>query len=75
MSFFAPGPLGEDKDGLLGPQKDKYNVCSLLDKYIPVFGSRQIKTANSARLLDIKTEVRALCGNYLIYLGRRYALI
>ena len=24
--------LGEDKDGLLGPEKDKYKVCSLLDK-------------------------------------------
>ena len=48
-----------DKGGLLGPKKDKYKVCSLLDKAPPNFGSRQLKTANSARLLDIKTEVRA----------------
>ena len=24
--------LGEGKGGLLGPKKDKYKVCSLLDK-------------------------------------------
>ena len=24
--------LGEDKSGLLGPKKDKYKVCSSLDK-------------------------------------------
>ena len=64
--------LGEGKGGLLGPKKDKYEVCSLLDKahplirHIPIFGSRQLKTANSARLLDIKTEVRAQCGTILI---------
>ena len=54
--------LGEDKGGLLGPKKDKYKVCSLLDKLHSDFGSRQLKTANSARLLDIKTEVSAWCG-------------
>ena len=26
---------GEDKGGLLGPKKDKYKVCSLLDKAHP----------------------------------------
>ena len=31
--------LGEDKDGLLGPKKDKYKVCSLLNKAPPNFGS------------------------------------
>jgi len=31
--------LGEDKGGLLGPKKDKYKVCSLLDKAQPNFGS------------------------------------
>ena len=46
--------LGEDKGGLLGPKKDKYKVCSLLNKAPPNFGS---SAANSARLLDIKTEV------------------
>ena len=58
--------LGEDKGGLLGPKKDNFKVCSLLDKATPIFGSRQLKTVNSARLLDIKTEVR--CGT------RRYGL-
>ena len=29
--------LGEDKGGLLGPKKDKYKVCSLLDKAHPNF--------------------------------------
>ena len=31
--------LGEDKDGLLGPKKGKYKVCSLLNKAPPNFGS------------------------------------
>ena len=31
--------LGEDKDGLLGPNKDKYKVCSLLNKAPSNFGS------------------------------------
>ena len=29
--------LGEDKGGLLGSKKDKYRVCSLLDKAHPKF--------------------------------------
>ena len=41
--------LGEDKGGLLGPKNDKYKVCSLPNKAQP----------NSARHIDIKTEVRA----------------
>ena len=48
--------LGEDNGGLLGPKKDKYKVCSLLDKAQPNFGS---SAANSAWLLDFKTEARA----------------
>jgi hypothetical protein len=51
--------LGEDKGGLLGPKKDKYKVCSLLDNTHTNFGSSAAWTANSAKLLDIKTEVRA----------------
>ena len=45
--------LREDKVWLLGPKKDKYKVCSLPNKAQPNFGS------SAARLLDIKTEVRA----------------
>ena len=48
--------LGEDKDGLLGPKKDKYKVCSLLNKAPTNFGS---SAAKSARISEIKTEVRA----------------
>ena len=47
---------GEDKGGLLGPKMGKYKICSLLNKAQPTFWS---SAANSARLLDIKTEVRA----------------
>ena len=47
--------LGEDKDGLLGPKKDWYKVCSLLNKAPPNF----VSAANSSKFLDIKTEVRA----------------
>ena len=31
--------LGGDKGGLLGSKKDKYKVCSLLNKAQPNFGS------------------------------------
>ena len=55
--------LGEDKDGLLGPKKDKYKECSLLDKAHPNFWVQAAETANSATLLDIKTKVRAQCGH------------
>ena len=51
--------LGEDKGGLLGPKKDKYKICSLLDKTHPKFWIQAAEGANSARLLDIKMEVRA----------------
>ena len=64
MTPYRQGPnLGEDKDGLLGPKKDKYKVCSLLNKALSNFGS---SAANSVRLLDIKTEVRAKCATILI---------
>ena len=43
--------LGEDKGGLSGPKKDRYKVCSLLDKAHTNFWSRQLKTANDTRLL------------------------
>ena len=48
---------GEDKGGLLGPKTDKYNVCYLLARTHKTFESSAGWTANSARLLDIKTEV------------------
>ena len=51
--------LGEDNGRLLGPKKDKYKVCSLLDKAHTNFGSPAAWTANYAMLLDFKTEVRA----------------
>ena len=35
----------------------KYVLYSI--RHTPNFGSRQLKTANSARLLDIKMEVKA----------------
>ena len=53
--------LGEDKGGLLGPKKYKYKVCSLLNKAPP-----NSSAANSSKLLDIKTEVRAQCATILI---------
>ena len=51
--------LGEDKGRLLEPKKAKYKYVLYLIRHTPNFGSRQLKTANSARLLDIKMEVRA----------------
>ena len=51
---------------MLGPKKDKCKVCPLLDKTHTNFGSSAAWTANSAKLLDIKTEVRALCGTILM---------
>ena len=52
--------MGEDKGGLVGAKKDKYKVCSLLDKAHPKFWVQAAEdNSYSARLLDIKTEVRA----------------
>ena len=51
--------LGEDKGGLLVPKKDKYEVYVLYLLTHKIFGSSVGWTANSTRLLDIKTEVGA----------------
>ena len=37
MTHRQDSNLGEDKGGLLGPKKDKYKLCSLLDKAHPKF--------------------------------------
>ena len=49
--------VGEDKGGLLGPQKDKYKVCLLLDKANPKFW---VQAAEDSQFCQaIKTEGRA----------------
>ena len=41
--------LGEDKDGLLGPKKDKYKVCSLLDSTLKILGPGSWPTAEDSQ--------------------------
>ena len=55
--------LCEDKGGLLGPKKDKYKVFYLI-RHHPILGLQLPSVANSAKLLDIKTEVRAYRRRY-----------
>ena len=49
--------LGEDKGGLLGPKKDKYKVCSLLDKANPKFWVQAAEDSQFCQAL--RFEVRA----------------
>ena len=49
--------LGEGKVGLLGPKKDKYKVCSLIDEAHTNFWVQAAEDSQSCQaLLDIKTE-------------------
>ena len=52
--------LGEDKGGLLGPEKDKCKVCSLLDK-AHKFWVRAAEDSQFCQAIryQIKMEVRA----------------
>ena len=51
--------LGEDKDGLLGPKRINIKYVLYLIRHHPILGLQLPSAANSAKLLDIKTEVRA----------------
>ena len=65
--------LGEDKDaGCQDPKRINIKYVLYLIRHHPILGLQLPSAANSARILDIKTDVRAQCGTILY---RRYGYI
>ena len=61
--------LGEDKGGLLGPKKDKYKVCSLLDKALPNFGSQAAEDSQFCQALRYQNGSKGLVWHYFVTIG------
>ena len=57
--------LGEDNDGLLGPKKDKYKVCSLLNKAPPNFGSAAAFSCQFCQALRYQNRSKGLVCHYI----------
>ena len=57
--------LGEDKGGLLGPKKDKYKVCSLLNKAPPNFGSSAAFSCQFCQALRYQNRSKGLVWHYI----------
>ena len=57
--------LGEDKDGLLGPKKGKYKVCSLLNKAPPNFGSSAAFSCQFCQALRYQNRSKGLVCHYI----------
>ena len=57
--------LGEDKDGLLGPKKDKYKVCSLLHKAPPNFGSTAAFSCQFCQALKFQIRSKGFVCHYI----------
>ena len=52
--------LGEDKDGLLGPKKDEYKICSLLDKAHPKFWVQAVEDSQFCQGLRYQNGSKGL---------------
>ena len=57
--------LGEDKGGLLGSQKDKYKVCSFLDKAHPNFWVQAAEDSQFCQALRYQNESKGLVWHYI----------
>ena len=55
--------LGEDKGGLLGPEKDKCKVCSLLDK-AHKFWVRAAEDSQFCQAIRYQNESKGLVWHY-----------
>ena len=58
--------LGEDKGGLLGPKKDKYKVCSLLDKAHPNFWVQAAEDSQFCQALRYQNRSKGLVRHYIL---------
>ena len=57
--------LGKYKDRLLGPKKDKYKVCSLLNKAQPNFGSSAAFSCQFCQALRYQNRSKGLVWHYI----------
>ena len=57
--------LGEDKGGQLGPKKDKYKICSLLNKAQPDFGSSAAFSCQFCQTLRYQNRSKGLVCHYI----------
>ena len=57
--------LGEDKGGLLGSQKDKYKVCSFLDKAHPNFWVQAAEDNQFCQALGYQNKSKDLVWHYI----------
>ena len=57
--------LGEDKAAFLGPKKDKYKVCSFLNKAPPNFGSSAAFSCQFCQALRYPNRSKGLVWHYI----------
>ena len=57
--------LGEDKGGLLGLKKDKYKVCSLLNKAPSNFGSSAAFSCQFCQALRYQNRSKGFVWHYI----------
>ena len=57
--------MGEDKGGLVGAKKDKYKVCSLLDKAHPKFWVQAAEDSQFCQALRYQNGSKGLVWHYI----------
>ena len=61
----TPYRQGEDKGGLLVPKKDKYKLCSLLDKAHPKFQVQAAEDSQICQNLRYQNRTKGLVWRYI----------